>query len=276
MTVKSSAIPYQLPKIDRLSIVSAMIILAYLLTHFINLPARILSIQLPGLFLSIGINISTIVSVLVAGLTAAGADWLLFDHPDLQGRPILPHCLLPSLTALLIGIPLYQLSFGLAWWLALLGGSLLLILVLIAEYVSVGRDDFRRYVASAGLTAVSLASYLILAAGLRSVGTRLFFLLPALMLGSALVSLRILHLRLQGQWLTYEALLIAFMTSQIAAALYYWPLNPISFGLLLLGTTYLLITIFSRMIEEKPMRQLWVELLLIIVVVIGAAVWTNS
>lgn len=264
-----------LPNNNRLSILSALIILAYLLTHFINFPEQILSLQLPGVFLSVKIDANIIVAFLVAGLAAMGADWLLYDHPNLQARPILPHCLLPSLTALIIGIPLYQLPFNLTWWMALLSGSLLLILVLIAEYVSVSEEALFRQLASAGLTAVSLALYLILAAGLRSIGTRLFLLLPALAIGASLVSFRVLHLRLHRQWLFYEALFIAFISAQITAALYYWPLNPVSFGLLNLGVLYSLISLLAGLIDEKPLQQIWLEPAVVIVIVLGATYWAN-
>jgi len=263
------------PNADRLSILSAAIILAYVMTRFVDLPSRELSLQLPGFFISVQMNTSLVVTFLVAGLTAAGADWLLYDHPGLKDHPVLPHCLLPSLTALVIGIPLYQLPFGLGWWLALMAGSLLLVLVLVAEFISVSEESFRRQLAAAGLTAVSFALYLILAGGLRSLGTRFIFTLPALGIGTALVSLRVLHLRLNGQWLVYEALLSALVVSQIAAAFFYWPLNPVAYGILVLGPTYALISLFTSLIEEKTPRQAWVEPVVVILITIGAAIWLN-
>ena len=51
-------------------------------------------------------------SVLTAGLTATGMDWLLRGHPSLEGRPTYQWWLLPTLTTFVIGVPLSILSIG--------------------------------------------------------------------------------------------------------------------------------------------------------------------
>lgn len=63
-----------LPDPDRLSILAATILLAYALASFIDMPGRELSLQLPGVYLEVQFNTRTFVAVLVAGLTATGAD----------------------------------------------------------------------------------------------------------------------------------------------------------------------------------------------------------
>ncbi len=70
-----------LPDADRLSILVGTILLAFALAHFIRLPVRQLSIQLPGFYLLINFGVQELVALLVALLTATGADWLLRDHP---------------------------------------------------------------------------------------------------------------------------------------------------------------------------------------------------
>ena len=72
-----------LPNADRLSILSAAILLAYAASRFVELPPRELGLQLPGFYLAVELNIHTVVALLVAGLTATGADLLLRDHPAL-------------------------------------------------------------------------------------------------------------------------------------------------------------------------------------------------
>jgi hypothetical protein len=262
-----------LPDADRLSVLTAMIMLSYALTRFVELPERELAVQLPGLYLPLTINIHTIVAILVAGLTAAGSDWLLRDHPALGGRPAYQHWLLPALTALVIGIPLNQLPPGALWWVGLATGGLVLALVLIAEYIAVDAQDVRQPLAAAGLTAVSFALYLVLAGTLRASGARLFMILPAVAAAGWLVSLRALHLRLHGEWLWYEAAIIALIVSQCAAALHYWPLAPISFGVALVGPTYALTSLFGALVEERPLRQAIWEPLLAWLAAWGAALW---
>jgi len=264
-----------LPDPDRVSILAAIIFLAYILTRFVTLPDREFGVQLPGIYLSIRVDIQTIVAVFVAGLTAAGTDWLLHDHPARKDRRTLPYVFLPALTAVVIGLPLNQLKYGLLWWLGLLLGGSVLVLVWIGEYISVDAQDYRQPLAAAGLTAVSFALYLVMAASLRQAGWRLFLFLPALTVGAVLVSMRTLHLRMHGEWLVYESFLIAFIVSQISTPLYYWPLSPLSFGLLVLGPTYALNSLMIGLIEERPLRQLFVEPLLAILVLIGAAYWAR-
>ena len=75
-----------LPDADRLSILSAVILLAYAASRFVDLPPREYDLQLPGLYLAVELNIYTIVALMVAGLTATGADLLLRNHPDLGDK----------------------------------------------------------------------------------------------------------------------------------------------------------------------------------------------
>ena len=71
-----------LPNADGLSILSASILLAYATSRFVDIPPRELGMQLPGFYLAIQINFHTVVALLVAGLTAAGADLLVIACLD--------------------------------------------------------------------------------------------------------------------------------------------------------------------------------------------------
>lgn len=263
-----------LPDPDRLSVLAATILLAYASTRFVDLPARDVEIQLPGLYLAFEINIRTLTGLIVAGLTATGADWLLRDHPSLRGRSALQHWLLPALTAWVIGVPLYRLPYGPQWLAGFLIGGALLMLVLVAEYVAVDPKHERHALAAAGLTAVSFALYLILAIALRSAGIRLFLILPALTLSAGLVALRTLHLRLEGTWAFWQAMTLAIIIAQFVAAFYYWPLLPVTFGLVLLGPAYALTSLVGNLTAGEPIRLALVEPALVLLIVWGTAIWT--
>lgn len=265
---------HYLPDPNRLSVLAATILLAYGLTNFVTLPEKTVSIQLPGIFLVFQLNIRTLIVLIAAGLTASGTDWLLRDHPALKGST-LEHLILPALTAWVIGIPLFQLPFGLAWWGVFAMGGALLILVLVAEYIVVDPADIRRAIASAGLTAVSYALYLILAIVLRSAGVRLFLIIPALTLTAALVSLRTLHLRLLGQWNILESVVVALVIGQITAALQYWPLSPVAYGLGVLGPAYALTSLIGGLEEGEPLRQAATEPIIVIIMAWGLALWLH-
>jgi len=240
-------------------VVSAVIMLAYVLNRFVEIPAQTVAIQIPGFFLEFVFNDSILTALLVAGLAATGADWMLRDQSGREHQLLFPHLFLPAVTALVIGIPLNQMDFGIAWWAGLTAGMLLLVMVFIAEYVVMDTQDTRQPFAAAILSAVSFAIFLVLATALRAAGTRLFFILPALILATWLVSLRSLNLRLHGMWVVYECMIIALVVGQLAAAIHYWPLVPIRFGLILLGPAYALTSLFSGLIEEKPASKLIAE-----------------
>lgn len=267
----NSASRQNLLNIDRLSILAAMIVLAYTLERFIDLPGWEISRQLPGLYIEFTINVSMITSLLAACMTAAGVNWLMRDHPASQGKPALQHTILPALTALVIGIPLSGIPVGMGWWVGLISGAFILVLVIIAEYIAVDPGDIRFPLATAALSAVSFALFLVLAGALRAAGIRLLFNTPALILAAWLVSLRVTNLRLHGEWTIYESAIIAFLVGQIAAAFNYWPLTPITFGLLLLGPSYALVSLFCNLIEEKPFRQVIYEPVISILIAWGAA-----
>ena len=264
--------PRYLPQPDRLSILAATILLAYAIARFIELEPRTWAMQLPGVYLDIQINVFTMVSFLVVGLTAAGADWLLRDHPAIGRQSTIEHWLLPTLTAWVIGQPLFSLPIGPLWWTGFgLGGGLLM-LVLVAEYIVVDPDDVRQPAAAAVLIAVSFALFLALVVELRVEELRLFQIIPLLALGAGLVGLRTFHLRLR-LWAIVEAGLVAFLVGQIGAALFYWRISPAAYGLILLGPAYGLTSLISSLADGDSWRKALIEPVLVLIVVWGAALW---
>ena len=264
-----------LPNPDRLSILSAAILLAYAASRFVNIPPREFGMQLPGFYLAVEVNIHTVVTLLVAGMTASGADLLLRDHPKMEGRKTFEHWLLPALTAWTLGIPLIRLEIGLEWMISFLVGGALIMLVLLAEYISIDPDDERYPLASAALTAVAYALFLILAISLQSAGLRLFLILPALLLASGLVSLRTLHQRVVDRWLILPTLVIVLILAGIISALHYWPISPITFGLLVLGPAYSLTSFIGGLSENQPLRKAIIEPGLMLTAVWAVAIWVS-
>jgi hypothetical protein len=249
----------QLPDANRLSVLASTILLAYAISPFISLPATELTLNLPGAVFSFGLNVGTLVSILVAALAGVGTDWLLRSHPIINGQSTFQHWLLPALTAWVIGVPLGTLGISPQWWAVFALGGVLLILVFVAEYIVVDLSDARHVPAIVGLTAVSFALYLILIIAVRAAGLRLYLLLPALIIPIALVSVRTLYLRLGGRWCIGWAIAIALFVGQLAAGLHYWPLPPLSYGLILLGPAYALTSMVGSIEEGRSWRTLWIE-----------------
>lgn len=265
----------RLPDLNRTSVLAAMIILAYTLANFIILPEQYISAQVPGFFINFQINITSITSLLVAGLMATGSDWLLRDHPSLMGKSTFPFYILPALTAFVIGFPLNQLPYGLLWWIGLLVGTIIVVLVLIGEYIAVDIADQRQLIASAGLTAVSFTLLLVLLSSLRSEGIRLFFVIPITIFAAWLVSMRAMYLRLQGEWTIFEAAVVAFIVGQAASAFHYWSLTSISYGLVLMGLVYALTSFICGLIEERKFLNIILEPLIALILTWSIAFWIS-
>lgn len=275
MAATTGGIVRNFPDRDRLSVLIAVILLAFALTNFIQFSVWEVAIDIPGFYLPIDVSIQVIVLVIVAGLTAAGADWVFHDHPALSDRKTISFLILPSLTSFGIGLLLNQLPYNALWWFGLFTGGTVLALVLVGEYISIDTQDIRQPIAAAILISVSFALFLVLAIGLHISNLRLFFMVPMIFSSTLLVSLRSLHLRMKGEWVFYEAALIAAIVAQLSAALIYWPLSPISFGLLLLGPAYGLNSLFIGLIEEKPFRELVREPLIVVLLTVGVAAWVQ-
>jgi len=186
-------------------------------------------------------------------------DWLLRAHPSLQETRTIEHWLLPTLATFIIGVPLAILQSGIAWWAGFAVGSLLLVLIFMAEYIVVEPSAPNYAIATAGLTALSYAIYLILTTALRYAGARLFLLAPAIFVVAGLVSLRTLHLRVGREWEFNWAFGIALICMQIGAGLHYWPVSPVQFGLALLGPLYALTTLTGNLLEGVPLRRAMIE-----------------
>lgn len=261
------------PAPDRLSILSAVILLAYATARFVDLPTRQVEVQFAGVFLTIEVNVRILVGLLVAGLTATGADWLLRAHPALEGKRTLEHWLLPALTAWVIGVPLYRLPLTWQWLVSFAIGGALIMLVLIAEYIAIDPEDTRYATATAGLTAVSFALFSMLAIALRSAGVRLILILPTLTLAGGLISLRTLHLRIPGRWAVWQSIVLGLVVAQFTASLHYWPLSPIAFGLALTAPIYALISLIGSLSEGQSLRRALVEPVLALLILWGTAIW---
>ena len=248
-----------LPDPNRVGVLAAAVLLTYALARLVNAPGFTIAVQLPGFYFSYPLTLGTAMTLMAAGLTASGMDWLLRSHPAMQGRNPLEHWLLPALTAFIIGVLLDNLPSSTVWWAGFALGGGLLISVFLAEYVAVDPGAPTYALASAGLTALSYTLFLLFVLALQLGGARLFLSIPAVFLASGLVTLRTLHLRTGGRWEFPWGIGVALVTTQLAAGLHYWPLTSLQVALILLGPLYALTTLAYSLSQDIPVRSAFAE-----------------
>ncbi len=247
-----------LPDTNRIGVLTAAVLLAFALTRLLPSSQAVLQLTLGNFFLTLPVSLTTILTLLAAGVTATGMDWLLRGHPGLGSRRTVEHWLLPMLTTFVIGVPLSLLPGGASWWITFAIAGLALVTVFIAEYVAVDSTAPSYSAATGLLTALSFAVYLILLTTMRASSPRLILSVPVVFLAGGMVSLRALHLRLR-RWEFAWAGGVALILAQLASALHYWPLSPIQFGLALLGPLYALTSLAGSLGEEAPVRRAAIE-----------------
>jgi hypothetical protein len=242
---------YQLPQSDKLSIVSACILICYATLPFIQIPAREIPFSIFGIMIPLRIDFYNLMSLIAAAIAAAGADWMLRDHPLIGTYSTFPHLILPAISAGALGFPLGILKVGIEWWVILGFGSFMMVMILVAEYISMDKNDIRYPLSLMVLSAVSYGIFFLLCIVLRATNSRLYLMLLILPLFFIFLCLRIFHFRLGGHWRFESTAVITLIISQCIIAFYYWPLTPIRFGLSLLGPAYALIGIATSL-EENP------------------------
>jgi hypothetical protein len=248
-----------MPDPNRIGLVTSTILLAMALSRLLPAQGFDLEVQLPGFLLALPLDVSTLMSVLTAALAATGMDWLLRGHPSIKGRVTFQWWLLPTLTTFVISVPLSILPEGPAWWVGFLVSGVFIFFVFLAEYVVVDPDSPNYALSVAGLTAISYTLFFVLSIALRASDVRLYILLPALFIASALASLRILHLWTGGRWELAWSLGIGLVCVQLAAGLHYWPLTPVQFGLLLIGPLYAIINLAINLAENISLRRAFLQ-----------------
>jgi hypothetical protein len=262
-----------LPDANRVSVLLGMVLLAFAITRLLPAQQYTLELQLPNAYFDWTIDLNTVATLLAAALTATGMDWLLRGHAALGGQPTYTHWLLPTLTTFIVGTSLSLLPANSFWWFGFGVGALVLLVVFLAEYAVVEPADVRYSPATVVLSAMSYAIFLILVAALRFANMRLYVLLPVIFLSAGLVALRALNLRLNARWEFGWAVGVALVVTQLSAAWHYWPLAPIQYGLLSLGTLYALTSLAGSLAEESPSWRMAVEPLVMLGLVWALALW---
>jgi len=268
---------HTLPDINRLSIVSAAIMLAFALTKIVSFPAQMVSFTIFGILLEFLFNFSTVITIFTSILAAAGMDWLIQSHPQKeQHTSVLSysrHWVVPILTTLVIGVVLNSFAGGTYWWVIYGLGSILLVAVFVAEYNVVAPEENEHPIAIVGLTGLTFALYFLLSVAVFSANLRLYIRLPLLAIGAMMAISRSLQLRL-GRWFPVWVIINSLAISEIVVGFHYLPLSPVQSGLMLVGIAYALTSILTGIKESRKKLGLWGEpVAMLLLMILVSLIW---
>ncbi len=263
----------RLSLIDRIGLLTALVLLSFSLTRIVHSPQFFLSVNLFGVNLSYPININMIITFLAAGMTASGMNSIMQVHPEIGNSRTSQHWLIPTLTTFIIGFSLALFPNNTIWWAVFCVGALLLTLVFWAEYLVVSATSSGYTLARAGLTALAYALFLILLASLRFGGTRLIISAPAIFLAAGLISLRILNMDGIDRWDFPWAVGIGLVCMQLGAGLHYWKITPLQYGLILTGVLYGLTSLSVSTTEGIPFKRALTQPLIVVLISSVAAIF---
>lgn len=238
-----------LPNRDRLSVLTAVIVLAYVITRALPAPAEDTLLSSPLLL-----------QTLIAALIGTGTDALIRSHPRFARRTTLIHWIVPASTALVLGAGLQLLPDGPLWWLGLASSAMGLLVVLVTEYVLVCSEDARYDLAVLMLTGLVYALALLLFITLSAYTTP--SLVSALIGGSVAAALAWRLFAFSVPSLRRAALYAALIGLTCAEALWaisYWRVSATGAALVAMLPFYLGVGLSRQQLAGSLSTRVWIE-----------------
>lgn len=248
---------------DRISVLVAMVLLGLTAERLISLPTRIVQGIVLGSPLSLGLNTATILSALLAGLTAFGTEGVIRAHPRALSEELTHTWVFWALPCALVVVATQLLPLApsrLYWLLGLITTAILLALAEAAAYRTIDptAPGARRSRGFLNLLTYGLAVLLFVVvyqSRTRSLISGTWNLIVGFML-----TLEILREsgRPVGQILPY-AIASGLVLGEATWALNYWRGATLSAGLLLLVGFYLMSGMAHQFIQGRLNRWVLAE-----------------
>lgn len=257
-------LPRLFPSRDRLSVLTAMIVLAYTLTRFLDLPVRTVGATFLGSALGVEIGGAWLMLALVAALISTGSETLIRSHPHFAERHTVRHWIVPGALALVLGVTLYRTPPGPVWLLGLGLSTLALLIVFIAEYYVVDPADPAHDVATLTLTALAYVLTLLLFVLLRNLGARA--VIAATLGGGVAAGLAWRLLNLGGAEeasASLYSLLVGLICAEVIWALNYWRLSASTAGLMVMVPFYVSVGLARQHLVGALTRRVWLEFMVV-------------
>jgi len=263
--------------LSRFSIVSALVALSLTLIYFLpeDVPARVLSI--PGL--QISFSPLQLIPLFIAIISLTGAYWVLISNPEIERKgwlvqQVLPNLVLPAINIFIFALILTQTNKSYEWWGILFTGVLTFSIILYAEYQVLKPNVSTNTIFTVLLISLAHALFMAFTIALRASISRIFLIIPAIVLASIFVSYRTIYLRTDGKFKSYWIYVVTFICFQFAIALYYLFLTPNQYGLILTAILFVSNAVIAR-IGQGDRKRLYIEPLVIGVFVLAVLLLGN-
>ena len=165
------------PDIAHFNIVTAYTALVLGLTFALPPSTGQHATEIFGVRFSFDFNLYALFPVFIAVIVLAGSAWVLSGHTASKEKPLnlwtlLPNVILPGLSVFILSITLREMARSGTWWVVYVLGSLLFVLVLLAEYNVLDTQSETHPAAALGLVALSFIDHSLGGAGYlpRAVG----------------------------------------------------------------------------------------------------------
>jgi hypothetical protein len=266
--------PRYFPPKDEVIKVLSLTVLIIVLSEFFEVPTRSIERQFPGLYINFTLSKTHLVSLFVTGVLCTGLIPIFRAHPKSGDQPIVIHWFLPVLVAGSTIILLEQIPEGFLRYIYILLGVSFLAVVIYAEYITLDAQDRFFLPASITIQGVANGAFIIVTAALQNVETRLFYLLPVVILSNLAFSFRVLILQIEPGKAFFPAVLYSLIVGEVAAAIHYLPIRPIQYGLMLVGVSYCLL-LFINPLFIKPRKTIgrYVEGFVVLALIWGIAIF---
>jgi hypothetical protein len=252
------------PNRDRLSALTALVLLTYTLLRVVNLPTFEASITILDFRVSLQFNAHFVLMSLVSALTIAGVDWLIELHPQKKtGWVRIEHWIIPGMAALGAGSILSRLPQGPWLWLGLVIAAILLVSVLVAEFIMVDPADPRHDIVAIGLTTLGYLLIIGLLFAMRVAVLRAIISIPLTMLAGGALTWRLIRMRPDDEGAIRYAITVGGLLAQLAWGLHYVALDPWRAAMILGLSLYLGNGMTQTISPEENTRGRMAELLFI-------------
>jgi hypothetical protein len=262
-------------EIDKLSLVTSVVALGYVVAQFLETQSRMVKLILFGSPLHFWVDSQTIMILVVTASVISGTDMMIRSHvlfkDDHRNMRPYYHCIGPMLTVVIMGIVLDSWPMGTTWLVGLLCGMAFLTLVLITEYRAIELPVFHSV--RIRLLAVYYPIGLLWLFWLVNIQVRAAISAIAAMIVIGLLSFRFLHAYgLSDSRSARNGFVIGLIIGELVWVTGYLALSPIVVIISLLLVLHISIGIIRNVSEMVNQTHSIVEYSLITIVVVSALV----